>query len=100
MLQYIDLYEPELGEIISWQPHGRAFHVHNIKAFETSILPTFFKHNSYASFRRQLNLWGFKRLFQKSHDDGPYYHELFLRSKVFLHHRIRRNVGKNKKGNA
>jgi len=97
MLQYIDLYEPELGQIISWQPHGRAFRVHNIKAFETYILPKVFKHNKYSSFRRQLNLWGFKRLFQKSTDNGAYYHELFLRSKVFLHHHIRRDGGKSDK---
>ena len=93
ILQYIDIYEPELAQIMSWQPHGRCFRVHNIKQFEAHVLPRFFKHNKYASFRRQLNLWGFKRLFQKSGDNGAYYHELFLRSKAFLHRRTVRCCG-------
>ena len=31
MLEYIDLYEPNLAKIISWQPHGRCFRTHDVK---------------------------------------------------------------------
>ena len=66
------------------QPHGRCFLVRNQKQFEELILPRFFKQKPYASFRRQLNLWGFKRITQGGAASGAYYHELFLRSKTFL----------------
>lgn len=57
----------------------------DVRRFEEFVLPKFFKQTMYSSFRRQLNLWGFKRLVQKSPDHGAYYHEHFLRSKPFLH---------------
>jgi hypothetical protein len=82
---YIDLNEPALASIVSWQPHGRCLLVRDAKRFEALVLPRFFKQTIYTSFRRQLNLWGFKRLLQKASDHGAYYHELFLRSKTYLH---------------
>jgi hypothetical protein len=90
MLQYIDLHEPAFASIVSWQPDGRCFLVRDAKRFEALVLPRFFKQTMYTSFRRQLNLWGFKRLLQKTSDHGAYYHELFLRSKTYLHRRISR----------
>jgi len=98
MLQHIDLYEPDLANIVSWQPHGRSFLVHDRKRFEQLVLPRFFKQTKlYSSFRRQLKLWGFSRLAQQQKKRAPtkadcavYYHELFLRSKAHLNRRIRR----------
>ena len=87
MLQHIDLQEPDLASIVPWQPHGQCFLVHDVWRIEEHVLPTFFKATEYPSFRRQLNLWGFKRI-QKQPDYGAYYHELFLRSKAFIHRRI------------
>ena len=86
MLEHIDLHEPELANIVSWQPDGRSFLVHGgTKKMEEHILPRFFKgQKQYASFRRQLNLWGFRRVNQKGTDKGAYYHEMFLRSKPHL----------------
>ena len=96
MLQFIDLHECELATIVSWQPHGRCFRVHNIPRFESIVLPRFFTHQKNASFLRQLNLWNFKRIYKDPRDRGAYYHELFLRSKKFLHRNISRRNGKNK----
>ena len=45
-------------DIVSWQPHGRCFVVHNPEEF-TLKLPQFFKLSKIASFQRQLNLYGF-----------------------------------------
>lgn len=98
MLEHIDLKEPQLAKIISWQPHGRCFVTHNPKKFEDEVLPRFFKQKHYASFRRQLNLWGFKRLTQSGPDNGAYYHEMFLRSKTYLCRGIERLA--NGSGNA
>ena len=97
MLEYIDLHEPELANIISWQPHGRSFMTRNIAKMEDAILPRFFRHNKYASFRHQLNVWGFKRLSQSGLDHNAYYHELFLRSKLHLCHGITRSTKKQRR---
>lgn len=52
-------------------------------------MPTYFKQSKFPSFQRQLNLYGFQRL-TKGQDKGGYYHEMFLRNKVFLAHNINR----------
>ena len=77
-----------LDHIVSWQPHGRCFVVHKPKEF-VDLLPRFFKLSKLASFQRQLNLYGFQRL-TRGRDRGGYYHELFLRGKMFLAHNIQR----------
>ncbi len=69
--------------IVSWQPHGRCFVVHDQKLFIQEVMPKYFQQKKYASFQRQLNLYGFSRL-TKGCDKGGYYHELFLRGKRFL----------------
>jgi len=77
-----------LEHIVSWQPHGRCFVVHDAKQF-VAILEEHFKISKVSSFQRQLNLYGFQRL-TKGQDKGGYYHELFLRGKVFLSQNIQR----------
>jgi hypothetical protein len=75
-------------DIVSWQPHGRCFVVHKPKEF-VELLPKYFKLSKLPSFQRQLNLYGFQRL-TRGKDKGGYYHELFLRNRVFLAHNIQR----------
>ena len=89
MLDHIENDEPELAEIVSWQPHGRCFLVHKPQDFAAHVLTRFFQQKKYASFQRQLNLYGFKRI-TKGPDRGSYYHELFLRGKQFLCRNIAR----------
>lgn len=49
--------------------------------------------SSVRSFQRQLNIYGFTRI-TSGPDKGSYYHELFLRGKGFLTHRmLRRKTG-------
>lgn len=72
------LSKPEHAHIISWLPHGRAFIVRNSNLFGKAVLPTYFKTKQVKSFRKQLSLWGFKRL-TRGPDGGAYYHQLFLR---------------------
>jgi len=78
-----------LEDVVSWQPHGRCFVVHKPKDF-VLMLPQYFKLSKLASFQRQLNLYGFQRL-TRGRDRGGYYHELFLRDRVFLSHSIQRS---------
>lgn len=86
MLQLVE--RDGLDHIISWQPHGRCFAVHNPEEF-AAILPRYFKLSKIASFQRQLNLYGFQRL-TLGLDRGGYYNECFLRGKEFLLNSIQR----------
>lgn len=90
-------HEVALKEVISWLPQGQAFKVFNAKEFEAHLLPKYFKHSKIASFQRQLNLYGFKRIC-KGDDVGAYYHVLFLRGRRDLLRDIQR-VSTSGKGN-
>ena len=72
-----------LTSIISWRSHGRAFMVHKRDDFVDCILPVYFQQNKFASFQRQLNLYGFSRI-SCGKDKGVYYHESFLRGRQLL----------------
>ncbi len=79
----------DMGDVLSWMPHGRAFIVKQPRVFDAEVLPRFFKQSKFTSFTRQLNLWGFKRI-TKGPDARAYYHELFLRGRPKLCSRMRR----------
>lgn len=84
--------EEGLQSAVSWQPHGRCFHVHDNREFVEKVLCRYFAQKKPASFQRQLNLYGFIRI-TSGPDKGSYYHEYFLRGKEFLiHHIIRRKI--------
>jgi hypothetical protein len=63
--------------IVSWQPHGRAFKVHDEVEFVATILPRYFK-AKIGSFRRWLRAWGFERM-TEGPDRGGWYHRYFVR---------------------
>ncbi|GFH59921.1 hypothetical protein CTEN210_16397 [Chaetoceros tenuissimus] len=85
LLNHIDNEEPDLADIVSWQPNGKFFKVDDKESFEKLVQPRFFAQTSYTSFRRQLNLWNFKRVKRDSQwckdksDVGSYYHPDFVR---------------------
>lgn len=68
MLEYVDA--DGNAHVVSCQPHGRCFVVHQPEAFK-EILPRYFKLSKIASFQRQLNLYGFQRL-ARGPDKGGY----------------------------
>jgi hypothetical protein len=74
-------------DIIRWLPHGRAFFVIEKDRFVKETIPLFFKFlTEYASFQRQLNIYGFLRLTKNGSDQHAYYHEIFLRGRPELCH--------------
>ena len=92
MLDQLDRHggEQEDSHVVSWQPHGRCFVIHDPQAFKQVLLPRYFpKLSKVTSFQRQLNLYGFQRITQGL-DKGSYYHECFLRGKPYLAYEIQR----------
>lgn len=90
-LYFILLHSEENGtsHIISWQPHGRSFIIHDQKKMVNQVLPKYFNQTKYSSFQRQLNVYGFTKL-DNGLDRGGYYHEYFLRGRPDLLTKIRR----------
>jgi hypothetical protein len=56
------LSNPEFQEFICWNPHGRSWRILKPALFEQVVIPLYFRHAKYASFMRQVNGWGFKRI--------------------------------------
>ncbi|CAB9526849.1 stress transcription factor B-2b [Seminavis robusta] len=79
--------EDGFEDVISWQPHGRCFIVHDPKRFVDEVMPKYFRQSKLTSFQRQVNLYGFRRL-TAGKDRGAYYHELFLRGRADLYKRL------------
>lgn len=79
----------EGSDVICFSPSGSGFYIHNREVFEQVILPRYFYHGKLASFRRQLNLYGF-RLVSHGKDAGAYAHEIFHRDNQRVSEMIKR----------
>lgn len=64
LFQY-KLYEilqcEDFKEILTWLPHGRSWKIIDSEALAKSVLPKYFRHSKYSSFKRQMSGWGFRR---------------------------------------
>jgi hypothetical protein len=67
-----------LVHIVSWQPHGKAFKVHDRNAFCKSLLNDCMDSEQYGAFQRVLRRWGFHRM-KDGRDNGAHYHRHFVR---------------------
>ena len=74
-----DLRDDKLkSQIVSWMPHGKAFRVHQPEKFETHVMPDYFQHERYGSFRHLLEQWHFLKL-SRGKDRGALYNKHFVR---------------------
>jgi hypothetical protein len=70
------------NHIVSWILGGTAFQVHDTSLFFTHIMPNYFDMSKYASFRRQISLYGFKKCTIKT---GTYFqHQYFVQKDPLL----------------
>lgn len=69
--------------VVSWCEGGLAFIVRDMTRFCEEVLPQHFCHNKWASFIRQLNLYGFRRITQ-GQSSGAYWHKYFQRGQPQL----------------
>lgn len=66
----------ETSHLIHWNDEGTSFIVTKPEEFSKEILPKFFKHNNFASFVRQLNMYGFHKI--------PHLHQGVLHPHSFM----------------
>ena len=66
------------SSIISWLPHGCAFKIHDEKLFKQYFMKKYLLQTKYESFKRQLYVYGFKKVGVRFTDAGAYYHDKFV----------------------
>jgi heat shock transcription factor len=54
--------DPKTDDLIRWSASGNSFMVLDEEEFSKKLIPDLFKHNNYASFVRQLNMYGFHKV--------------------------------------
>ncbi|XP_010810130.1 heat shock factor protein 1 isoform X6 [Bos taurus] len=92
--------DPDTDALICWSPSGNSFHVLDQGQFAKEVLPKYFKHSNMASFVRQLNMYGFRKvvhieqggLVKPERDDTEFQHPCFLRGQEQLLENIKRKV--------
>ncbi|EHB07274.1 Heat shock factor protein 2 [Heterocephalus glaber] len=96
--------EAPTNEFITWSQNGQSFLVLDEQRFVKEILLKYFKHNNMASFVRQLNICGFRKVVHidsgivKQERDGPveFQHPYFKKGQDNLVENIKRKVSSSK----
>ncbi|KAG9229882.1 putative heat shock factor protein [Amylocarpus encephaloides] len=97
-------------DLIRWSDRGDSFVVLDEDEFAKTLIPELFKHNNYASFVRQLNMYGFhkrvglsdnsmKASERKNKSPSEYYNPYFKRGHPNLLWLINKPKGGTSKGN-
>lgn len=83
---------------------GRSFIIHNQIQFAKDLLPLYFKHSNMASFIRQLNMYGFRKVanidqgLRTEREEIEFFHDFFVRGQECLLGLIKRKVPSSRAG--
>jgi hypothetical protein len=83
--------------LIHWSANGTKFTVTNKDEFATVILPRYFKHSNFASFVRQLHLYGFHKSSAVNSKASEFSHPKFIQGRDDLIYTISRRGKKSSK---
>ncbi|KAI8377699.1 uncharacterized protein BYT42DRAFT_546350 [Radiomyces spectabilis] len=59
---YTMVDDPSTNDLIRWSPDGASFIVERHQEFAQAVLPRYYKHNTFTSFVRQLNMYDFHKV--------------------------------------
>lgn len=96
--------DEKCNNLISWSSSGQSFIIHNQTQFAKELLPLYFKHNNMASFIRQLNMYGFRKVtnidqgLRSDRDEIEFFHNFFIRGQECLLDFIKRKVPSGRGG--
>lgn len=96
--------DEKCNNLISWTSNGQSFVIRNQTQFARELLPLYFKHNNMASFIRQLNMYGFRKVanidqgLKSDREAIEFFHNCFIRGQECLLEYIKRKVPSSRAG--
>eukprot|EP01134_Creolimax_fragrantissima_P008176 CFRG8176T1 len=93
------LDDPKSEEFISWSASGTSFFIFDSVTFSKDILPQYFRHNKFASFVRQLNMYDFHKIpidaarQQENENTVQFMNPYFVRGRPHLLSNMKRKAG-------
>ncbi|KAK8802129.1 hypothetical protein WA158_006523 [Blastocystis sp. Blastoise] len=89
------MHNNQFQNIVRWNDAGDAILIEKVEEFSQTVLPKYFKHGNFASFVRQLNMYGFHKTRQDP-NWREFQHPMFKRGRVDLLAHIKRKTGVGK----
>ena len=71
------LLRKDLHPVVRWDQSGKCLCIVSIHKFQELVLPLYFRHSKFASFVRQLNIYGFKKCKSESTKGALFQHQDF-----------------------